>query len=487
MALKSNLRLKASKRLLYVSLIIIIGGFLRFWELDKDSYWLDEGASLFTVNRSLTEMIEFEPNPPLFNIVLHYWIKLFGIKEQFTRLLPALFSLISLFFVFKLAKRLFYYPVALGTTLIFALSPYQIFYAQELRTYSLLFLLTMISMYYLIRLIDENLWKQKSIYIIVTLCLLLTHIYGWFVFLTQFLWIVYIKRKLDKDWLIVFIAIFILFLPYLAYFIPTISKISGHFWIAKPGIIHFFGNAVPVSGSVPLFLFYALLICILFFLWYRHKNSKSIKINQPVKFLLLWIIITYLVPFVLSLFVTPFFLERYLIVTAFPIVVIFVYLIELLAAQKIKTIIYSLFILLSLFEIAQDIRQPTREPWRDMALDLKAKAKTNDIFIVAAGFCIDNIFQFYSDSLANIQIGIDTEDIKENIWHDKIQDHISSDQNCIWLILSHFNSNEFLLTEYFNSRHQYVKQIDYPHRDLFGRNIVNLKVRKYKNKLLNSD
>jgi uncharacterized membrane protein len=65
-------------------LIVIINVALRAFGTDASSIYLDEGQTMFQAKRSITEIIEDyvmkQQNAPLYFLLLHFWIKLFGLS-----------------------------------------------------------------------------------------------------------------------------------------------------------------------------------------------------------------------------------------------------------------------------------------------------------------------------------------------------------------------------------------------------------------------
>ena len=66
-------------------IILIVGTFLRIYDLGSESVWLDEGFSVGIAVRDIGAIVEWSKNdvhPPLYLIMLHYWINMFGKREK---------------------------------------------------------------------------------------------------------------------------------------------------------------------------------------------------------------------------------------------------------------------------------------------------------------------------------------------------------------------------------------------------------------------
>src|SRR3989344_169269 len=103
--------MRNKKIMLLLLLIILLGIALRFSALDREAYWLDEGFAMLTGEQeslsAVTDSVLFyETAPPLYFYILKIWIDLFGNSEFSTRFLSALFSLLSIVFIFLASRRI---------------------------------------------------------------------------------------------------------------------------------------------------------------------------------------------------------------------------------------------------------------------------------------------------------------------------------------------------------------------------------------------
>src|SRR5687768_9598065 len=73
--------------------VFVVGAILRVYNLGYESIWFDEGVSIERARMSVIQMIEVtarrDNNPPLYYLILHYWVALFGDSEFAVRLLSA--------------------------------------------------------------------------------------------------------------------------------------------------------------------------------------------------------------------------------------------------------------------------------------------------------------------------------------------------------------------------------------------------------------
>jgi uncharacterized membrane protein len=123
----------------------------RLWRLTASCLWFDEIFSVHAARHTWRGLQHFAAadliHPPLFYALLKVWVAIGGESLLWLRLFPALTSIAALVPFLLLAREL-----RLGTKgtalalLLLASNGYLIKYAQELRMYSLLLLLTLTSL-----------------------------------------------------------------------------------------------------------------------------------------------------------------------------------------------------------------------------------------------------------------------------------------------------------------------------------------------------
>lgn len=121
--------------------IVALAAILRLVDIGEEPLWLDEGYSWWDAQQSLSRLWSLvplcDPHPPLYFLALKGWIGEFGDSSQAMRALSALFGVATTVVVI-LAGREIDTRVGWLAGLMFALSPFQIFYGREARPYALL-------------------------------------------------------------------------------------------------------------------------------------------------------------------------------------------------------------------------------------------------------------------------------------------------------------------------------------------------------------
>jgi uncharacterized membrane protein len=152
--------------------ILLLASFLRFYRLDAQSFWNDEGNSARIAERPLDLILEGaagDIHPPGYYLLLHGWRALFGQNEFALRSLSVVAGVALVAFTYLLGRRLFGEATGLIAAFLGAISPFAIYYSQEARMYALLAALSAASTYLLLRLLSilhspsSNLHSPSSI------------------------------------------------------------------------------------------------------------------------------------------------------------------------------------------------------------------------------------------------------------------------------------------------------------------------------------
>ena len=144
---------------LIIIFITLFGGWLRVLLLANKGMWLDETFSVWLANQSVPAMLQWivriDQHPPLYYLLLHYWIALNGDTPYYARLLSVLFGAGTIPIIYLIGKRISGDVVGLAAAVFLALSPFHIYYAQETRMYTFLTFNAAVAIYALIRLLTD--------------------------------------------------------------------------------------------------------------------------------------------------------------------------------------------------------------------------------------------------------------------------------------------------------------------------------------------
>lgn len=142
-----------------VIIIALAGGFLRVLLLGTKGMWLDETFSVWLANQNVADMLQWivkiDQHPPLYYLLLHFWVGFFGDSPYFARLLSALFGTATIPVIYLIGKRISGTVVGLSAAVFLALSLFNIYFAQETRMYTLLTFNASVAIYALVRLLTD--------------------------------------------------------------------------------------------------------------------------------------------------------------------------------------------------------------------------------------------------------------------------------------------------------------------------------------------
>jgi hypothetical protein len=216
-------------------------------------YWTDEGIAVGIASHPLhaiPHLLKLDGSPPLYYLLLHFWMALFGHGEVATHTLSLLIALAAIPVAFWAGKQLYGarggWLAATGTALV----PLLNHYADETRMYSLIALLSLVvCASFALAFLQQR--RRHLITLGVSMTLLVwTH--NWGLFLGAGLgvcWLVLLVRGRvrARDGLILAAAVLALYAPWL----PTLAYQATHTaapWAMVPGVLDLIGIPFLVFG-----------------------------------------------------------------------------------------------------------------------------------------------------------------------------------------------------------------------------------------------
>jgi mannosyltransferase len=123
-----------------LSLILLLATGLRFYQINAQSLWNDEGTSVALAQRDLatiTRDAARDIHPPLYYWLLSGWVRLVGSSELAVRSLSALLGLLLVALTYATGRVLGAERLGLAASFLAAVNPFQVYYSQEARMYML--------------------------------------------------------------------------------------------------------------------------------------------------------------------------------------------------------------------------------------------------------------------------------------------------------------------------------------------------------------
>src|SRR3989339_12017 len=216
-----------------VSAIFLVGISILALSVPFPVFWLDESMAVnFTYQANdvmISDLLVSGAHPPLYYFIVKTIRIVFGDTEAVLRLVSALFFIFGGLFVYLLARDIGGKKTGYISLVLWFSNYFLIFYAKQVRPYSLMAFLSVASSYFLYKLLQGFKWKYALWYIIFGLMGLYTNYWFVLVFLSQVVILLITDRK---NWKVLW-AMFaqgLLFLPWgLIYILKFNNYESGEF------------------------------------------------------------------------------------------------------------------------------------------------------------------------------------------------------------------------------------------------------------------
>ncbi len=316
--------------------ILVLATLVRFYGLTAAAIWGDEGSSLLLSQHSLAGIWEHaahDVHPPLYFMLLHGWVELFGDGIFSIRSLSALSGIATVGLGIWLVDLLATRRAALLAGVLLALLPTAVRYSQEVRMYSLLGLWLIGATIALMCWIKR---PQRTRYLVIYTLLMsaafYTHYFTALCVLCHWLYLGLIRvqpgyrlRHIQRSgWWLANVAIVALYLPWVPNLIDLVQhmdqlKANGDVgWEAPvtlgslPSMIWSF--LIQDDGeNLPTLVFIALPLALLILAGVALMRDRSVFRGSALA--VIYTVLPVLLVFVVS-FISPVFIERYLTVYA---------------------------------------------------------------------------------------------------------------------------------------------------------------------------
>lgn len=329
--------------------------------------------------------------------------------------------------------------------------------------YALLVFVTVGCIFFAAKILDSTTWYVWLGLLIFEIATLYTHYYGLFVIATLNIYMTYLifirheNVEILKSWIVVQIAVLILYGPWIPILIKQIEAggaspyayATSYTSLGRLGyaLLAFFSKGVPWCQLNQILLF-LIALGILFGICTLKKTEKEyvLSIEKEKRHLLL--IAFSLIPMFL-VFLTGQFMriysQRSLIISLVPFCMLLGFGISKFRVRS-QTIILAAYILVTSVSIYNLYQYPQKEQWREAATYINHNAQAEDIVVVCTGF-MKNVFNHYSGAQI-VSIGVE-----HSLSGKELRDYIDPilmQYQRIWLVLSHTHGSpikEYLLAE----------------------------------------
>jgi len=362
-------------------------------------------------------------------------MQIIGNSEFSTRLLSAFLGTIAIYVTYLLGSLIFNKKTGIVAALLLAISPIHIYYSQETRTYSLFFLLTLLSMYFYVKMKNGCSKKYVAGYITVSVLLLYSHLYSLFIVIAQNIdkFITHDFKQLKKlqSWILIQVIIIIFYIPWLIALYEIIAM-KSYSWIPRPNLLILFPLPYKfIAGEV--FSFYGLLLILIFFYVGFKYPFKSVKKES---FLLIsWLLIPVVTPLIYSLMFTPVFIIKYSIVASFSLLLIVAYSLFNMNTLK-KTGFLILIVLFSCLALYVQQSTTTKDSWREISDFIRSNMQDDDKIILINSYEVIPFAYYFKPVCFKSPNIYECSNIEGIYQYNTVEQASKINAERIWLILS---------------------------------------------------
>ena len=312
--------------------ILALAALVRFYDLTASAIWGDEGSSLLMSHYSVAEIwvhAARDVHPPLYFVLLHGWIELFGDGIFSIRCLSALPGIATVWLGVWLMDLIAPRRASLLAGFLLALLPTAVRYSQEVRMYSLLGLWLIgatIALVYWIR--QPRRTRYLVAYVVLMIAAFYTHYFSVLCVLCHWLYMGLIRvlpgyrlRSIQRPgWWLANMAIVLLYLPW----VPNLIDLIQHMDQLKANGDVGWGSTVTFSSlpsmiwslltqddgeNLPTLMFIVLPLALLVVTGVALARDRSVIRGSVL--LVIYTALPMLLVFGVS-FISPVFIERYL-------------------------------------------------------------------------------------------------------------------------------------------------------------------------------
>ena len=350
-----NFHMIKSSSIINIVLIfsLIIGIILRLYNINYDNLWIDEMATFWVTDPSITfhEMLKrheaSELAPQFYYIIIYFIHKIFGYDPQIGRYFSSLIGILSIFsfgYLVRVIKSNGSHKLGI---ILLSLNVFLISYSMEMRVYMLIFFISSISLISVFQYFNIKKFYWLLIFFVTQSLAAFTHPFSIIVYISTLCLVLYeylIKGQIYKNlnYCLIFTGISISIIT-IGYYL-NLEITDDYIWNSQPDI-NFYTNFYfsQYFGSRLLGVFYliVLLYLILIFRNYIFKQHKKLLL------LLILLFLSYFLPLTYGIY-KPIITSKYIIFVLIPIISIISVLIYELKNKLIKNILILSLIILTI-------------------------------------------------------------------------------------------------------------------------------------------
>ena len=398
----------ALRTCLLLAAITLIALGLRTWRLGGESAWWDEIASLQYLNApTLADFLARErstdpPMTPVYFVLEYGWSHIAGTSVASMRLLSVFLGLLTIQALYLLARKLYGSGAGLFAALLLALSLLHVYYSQEIRVYSLVLLLSLLSMYAFTAFLERGRLAWCAANALANALLVFTHLFAVQLLAVQACFLVLRharKTRLLLPWF-AGAAVIGAALALLVSHINTAALGSAASWMVKPGLrdIAMFGLVfaggrasnenpaahLPTGVSLDIVLAAILLLLITGFAirsWTSFPRKRESS-GPHLALLLLWLVLPPAILLVASYIWRPCFVYRYVLFSALPVYLLAGAALAGIDRAWLRRVLLAAIVALYAHQLSALAIGPFRPDWQSVSRYLESNTAPRDEVLV---------------------------------------------------------------------------------------------------------
>jgi len=420
-----------NNKVLLLVVIMVLGAVLRFAELDLRSLWYDEVSKISSANlvRELPDYVTHRhAKKPGFIPIIKIWMYFFGETEIVVRSLSVLLGICSLVLFYLLASSLLSQSCGLVSSFLLAISPFHIYYSQQVTEYSFSLVLVLLSTLLFVQLCKKEHAYLYCLYALVSFYHCLTQLSGIFIIVIHCLWLYFISRSFyrKKGWQLTLVSLVIFLIPFYTFVFLRGQEANKVFWIERPTVSVIletfkalsYGGGQLAHGGVGFIVDKKLLnyawwltplfsVLVLFGLGFFNVSKKTshdtteegLFTRKSISILLvMWVVVPLLINFVFSLLIIPIYVVRYFmnILPAYLMLIA----IGVVSCKKkfVITTVISLIFVLNVQALYVYYQPPEIASWREIVKRIREEILPHDIVYFVPSEQIITFTYYFSEN-----------------------------------------------------------------------------------------
>jgi 4-amino-4-deoxy-L-arabinose transferase-like glycosyltransferase len=430
-------QLKQHRLEIWLVPIILLAFATRIYRLGVQSLWFDEIITVVLARASwydgliglIGQGIQLTP-------IFHWGIKpvlILGDSEWLLRIPPVIFGVLTIPIMFKLGRCYFNDKIGLVAAFIFAINPYQVWYGQELKLYTLLPLAAAGAMVAFDRLLASH--GRRGIWALIVFNALgfTAHYFMFLISTVQFLYLILTFRSshtILRRWVVTQFVPALCLVPWWLFIIEQQHFAVGIGWIPTPRwfdpLLTFWNFTFTYTDQVSIITIVALVVMVIGLVLGLRQAWQEMERGW---LLILWLVLPPLVTFIASFGRISFYMDRYLMIVSPVVTVLIVVGLLSFRARWLSAGLMLFFTIsngLGLLNIYFDRVNFTKNDWRTLAQTIDVQAQVREMVIT----CTDGYrlaFNYY-----NPQQTIRADDVINTA---RLNDENSSAYQTAWVVV----------------------------------------------------